>query len=211
MGSETGFRRLVGFTDAVVAIAITLLVLPLVDAAGSIGHQPLDQFLRDNHAKLWAFGLSFVVIARYWWAQHHLFERLGSYNLALVWATFVWLSAIVFLPFPTELLGTAQNGSTTVHAIYLGTMLLAGLASVVQVGAAIRWPALQNEDDPNGLTMDSAVVAAVLMTVALVLAVADPSIGLWSLLVLVLSNPLERGLAALRARHLRNRSTPEAV
>ncbi len=37
MRSERGFHRLVNFSDAVVAIAITLLVLPLVDAASAIG------------------------------------------------------------------------------------------------------------------------------------------------------------------------------
>ena len=42
MERELGFRRLVNFSDAVVAIAITLLILPLVDAASSIGTTGLE-------------------------------------------------------------------------------------------------------------------------------------------------------------------------
>jgi uncharacterized membrane protein len=54
------------FTDAVTAIAITLLILPLVDSverAAGEGHSAA-QFIGDNLSQLAAFGLSFVVIAR---------------------------------------------------------------------------------------------------------------------------------------------------
>jgi len=80
MHSEAGFRRLVNFSDAVVAIAITLLILPLVDSAANIGGAELGHFLADNGSKLLGFALSFVVIGRFWWAQHTMFERLQSYD-----------------------------------------------------------------------------------------------------------------------------------
>lgn len=53
-------------TDAVVAIAATLLVLPLVDVIGELDGNHVGQLLRDNGDKLFAFVLSFVVIARFW-------------------------------------------------------------------------------------------------------------------------------------------------
>ena len=119
MRSEVGFRRLVSFSDAVVAIAITLLILPLVDAASSIGTTGIGHFLSDNRTKLLAFLLSFVVIGRFWWGQHQVFERVKTYNPLLVWGMFVWLLSIVFLPFPTELISSAQDGNSGRHLRHL--------------------------------------------------------------------------------------------
>ena len=115
MHSEAAFRRLVNFSDAVVAIAITLLILPLVDAANNIGATGLGHFFADNRPKLLGFALSFVVIGRFWWTQHTTFERLQSYDNVLVSGMFLWLFGIVFLPFPTELLGrpTTEEGRWT--------------------------------------------------------------------------------------------------
>ena len=66
-----GFERLITFLDAVVAIAITLLVLPLVDVSADVDHYgSVRDLLRENQADIWAFLLSFAVIARLWFVQH---------------------------------------------------------------------------------------------------------------------------------------------
>ena len=200
MPSEHGFHRLVGFSDAVVAIAITLLVLPLVESASSIGTTGLGTYLSDNSTKLWAFALSFAVIGSFWWGQHRVFVCVKAYNTVMVWAVFVWLFSIVFLPFPTELLGSARSG-VGVHAIYVGTMVVAAGASLVQHLVVVRRPELQHDAARGRLTLDSAVVLLALMSFAFLVTVAVPSIGLWCLLVLLLSPPLEHWLAARRARH----------
>ena len=123
MHNEVGFRRLVNFSDAVVAIAITLLILPLVDSAGNIGAIGLGHFLAENRPKLLGLVLSFVVIGRFWWTQHVKFERLQSYDTMLVGGMFLWLFSIVFLPFPTELIGSTQVGGRAVHASISGPCL----------------------------------------------------------------------------------------
>ncbi len=201
MPTERGFRRLVNFSDAVVAIAITLLVLPLVDSASSIGTAGLGTFLSDNRARLFAFALSFAVIGNFWWDQHQRFERVRTYNSVLVWGMFVWLFSIVFLPFPTEVLGVAKSQPST-RGIYVGTLLVTAAATLVQQWAVVRWPELQGEAHRGESNTDSALVLTVLMGVALVGAVLLPAIGLWSLLVLLLSRPLERLLALRRSRRL---------
>ena len=57
--------------DAVVAIAITLLVLPLAEMTVDLGaDQSVADLLDEHQAELLAFPLSFVVIARLWYSQH---------------------------------------------------------------------------------------------------------------------------------------------
>ena len=200
MHSERGFHRLVNFSDAVVAIAITLLVLPLVDSASSIGTMGPAHYLDENRNRLFAFALSFAVIGLFWWGQHQMFEIVSSYNSVLVWGMFAWLFSIVFLPFPTELLGASRQSSVTVHGIYVGTMVVAAMATLVQQWAIVRWPELQDEEERGSATTDSAFVLAIIMAVALLVVVTLPRVGLWALLLLLLSRPIEHLLAARRKR-----------
>jgi uncharacterized membrane protein len=190
MQSEQGFRRLVTFSDAVVAIAMTLLILPLVDAAGTIGSESIDTFLRDNRTKLLALLLSFTVIGRFWWAQHQAHERVVAYNQVFVSGMFVWLFGIVFLPFPTELLSSAVKSSSGIHAIYVGTLLVADIGVLIQQFAVVHWPELQDEEHRGEARMELAVIQALVIAVALVLTIAVPAIGLWSLLLLLVLYPI---------------------
>jgi uncharacterized membrane protein len=126
-------------------------------------------------------------------------ERVASYNPAFVSGLFVWLFAIVFLPFPTELLSTAVNGGRGIHALYIGTMLVASTGVLVQQSAIVHRPELQEEEHRGEARISLAVIQVLLMASALVLAIAVPAIGLWALLVLVLLLPI--GLARRRWHH----------
>jgi len=188
--SDVGFRRLVAFSDAVVAIAITLLVLPLVDAAGTIGSEGIGTFLGDNRTKLLAFLLSFAVIGRFWWSQHQIHDRVAAYDVAFVWGMFLWLFGIVFLPFPTELLSASVHAGPGIHALYIGTLLVATVGALVQQFAVVHRAELQVEEHRGEARMTLAVIQTLLMALALVLAITVPPIGLWALLLLLLLYPI---------------------
>ncbi len=190
MPNDIGFRRLVGFSDAVVAIAITLLVLPLVDAAGTIGSEGIGTFLGDNRTKLLAFLLSFAVIGRFWWSQHQLHDRVATYDVVFVWGMFVWLFGIVFLPFPTELLSAAVHAGPGIHTLYIVTLLVASVGALVQQFAVVHRRELQVEGHRGEARMTLAVIQTLLMALALVLAITVPPIGLWALLLLLLLYPI---------------------
>jgi len=200
MHNEAGFRRLVTFSDAVVAIAMTLLILPLVDSAGNIGTAGLGHFFAENRPKLLGFALSFVVIGRFWWTQHSTFERLQSYNIMLVAGMFLWVFGIVFLPFPTELVGSTQVGGRGVHGLYIGTLLFIAVAALIQQAAVVRHPELQLKECRGSMTIDGYAVSVLLMAIALVVALAAPVIGLWALLALLLQGPIGRLVANVRSR-----------
>lgn len=199
MGTERGLHRLMNFSDAVVAIAITLLILPLVDSASDIGKGGVASFLHHHDTQLLAFGLSFAVIWSFWWSQHQMLEHVVGYDRPLVVGVFVWILSIVFLPFPTELLSSATQGGQGVHALYVGTMLVTSVGVLVQEGAIVANPELQAEDRRGEAGIAESVILVVLMGVILIAVITLPAVGLWSLLLLLLSRPL---VALVRRRRL---------
>ena len=124
--TERGFDRFVNFSDAVVAIAISLLILPVVDAVNeSLGPDASAwDFLKDNSDRLLAFGLSFVLIASFWVIHHGLFEEVKTYSKALMWWNLAWLATIVFLPLPTEILAVHSSDEPFVRFLYIASVLL---------------------------------------------------------------------------------------
>lgn len=196
-GMETGatgersrdFERFLTFVDAVVAIAITLLVLPLVDVAGEITrHSDVIEVLGRHVDQFLAFGISFWVIARLWFAQHAVLGPVAVGSMAVSVLVMLWLATIVVLPFTTSLVAQAGE-QTVVKALYLGTLalgtwLMAGVSLLVS-----RHPGLRDgpSSDPAG-----AVAAAVALVVALVVAVLVPGASYWPLLLLAVSDPAAR-------------------
>ena len=66
---QRSFDRLVNFTDAVVAIGITLQLLPIIDVAGPTPGESVWDVVTANSGQLFAFVLSFVVVI-FMWAAH---------------------------------------------------------------------------------------------------------------------------------------------
>jgi uncharacterized membrane protein len=126
---DIGLDRLVFFSDAVIAIAITLLAidLRLPDMQGGTVEQ-LSQFLTDFELPLISFIISFFVIGMFWMAHHRIFLYIRHYDRTLLWINLIFLFLVVSMPFPTSVL--ANFGETT-----LGVILY---ASVVVVIALVR-------------------------------------------------------------------------
>ncbi len=98
---------MLAFSDAVFAIAMTLLVvgieIPDLSDADSVGE--LADALSDDLAAFISFVISFLVIGRYWVAHHAFFSRLAAVDNGLIGINLIYLLFIAFLPFPTGLLG----------------------------------------------------------------------------------------------------------
>lgn len=184
MPSSRGLDRLLAFSDATVAIAITLLVLPLVEIAKEVQDHPVGEFLDDHSFELFSFALSFVVIALFWRLHHSMYDGVERCTPGLVTANLVWLATIVFLPFPTELLGAAHDERLT-HGIYIGTLVVASAAQSAQKGLILR-------DAGATQPIRGDLISLALMVLAFVIAVGIPAIGLWGLLVLTLGGPVRR-------------------
>ncbi len=187
-----GLDRLVNFTDAAVAIAITLLVLPLVDLVTDGSPPSVRSLLTDGADTFLAFGISFVVIASFWVGHHRLFEHLQDYSPALLRTNFLWLASIVLLPFTTQLLADVGTDDRSVNALYISTMVVTTGSLLVLEWLAVRDPLLQRPEVRGTLSLRGASVALALLLLALVLAVGFPGVGMFWLLLLLLSGPLTR-------------------
>ena len=148
MRTERGLDRLVTFLDAVVAIAITLLVLPLIEVLGERDDEQLGPLLADHLAQFGAFALSFVVIARLWLAHHRLTESVGAYDGLFAWVNLAWAFTIVLLPFSTQVIATFGTDRLSV-GLYVGTVLASSAATTVLVTLLHRRAPLRRRGAPQ--------------------------------------------------------------
>ncbi len=179
--------RLVNLSDAVVAIAATLLVLPLVDQIDAEPGATVGELLGGAGQQFGAFVLSFVVIGRFWLVHRSVFNGVREMTGPLFWLNLVWLIGIVFLPYPTELIGVVESDDVWAPVIYIGTLTVTTLAGLAMDALIARSPELRapGADGSRDLTQGALTVGT--MALALVLALVVPGVGLWSLLLLFLT------------------------
>ena len=121
------FERVVFFSDAVFAIAITLLVvdLPVKVASGTAvesGHE-----LRTAVPDIESFLISFAVIGLFWIGHHSIFRYVTAFNRQLILLNLLFLGTIAFLPYPTQVLGTTSDQAPAV-IFYAACCSAAGIA-----------------------------------------------------------------------------------
>lgn len=190
-------ERLIFFTDAVVAIAMTLLILPLMEAVSEAAADGLTttEYLHEHWGQIFAFVLSFLIIARFWMAHHALFEHVAAYSSSLMWLNVLWMLTIVWLPVPTALLGSMETDRSLL-ALYMGSLLVSALVRVAMNLVLRRTPALWQPGDPPTRSGTYGLVSfAALLSLALVIAMIWPGVGYASLLVLFLSGPVQKVLS----------------
>ena len=193
--TERGLDRLVNFSDATAAIAITVLVLPLVQLAPEVAREGggVPALLAEHLDSVLAFALSFAVIAVFWIPHHRVFEIAGDYDGALVWLDLLWLAALAFFPFSTSALALFPDSRATI-GLYIGTMAAMSGALVLIELRLSRHPELRRPGT-GPLPLAPALLPFALLLVALALALLIPSVGLWWLLLLLLQRPVRALLA----------------
>ena len=107
--------RLMAFSDGVVAVAITLMVLPLINIQGPPAGVPLYTVVTKNLGQIVIFLFTFYVVAVMWRLHSRIFGQIRGYDNPLFWLNVTWLAAIVLLPWFSSLYGDtfALSGSFT--------------------------------------------------------------------------------------------------
>lgn len=182
------------FVDAVVAIAMTLLILPLMESVGeaaSSGETTLE-WLGDHRDQLLSFGLSFAIIAMFWMSHHRLFAPVALVSNRLLWLLAAWMLSIVWLPVATSISGQMSGEDSLARVLYIGSMIVTALLSLVIRLYLRRNPELHAIPATalrDGMAVDLAM--ATLFGLSLLVAVLSPAIGYFSMILMFAMGPMQ--------------------
>ena len=115
-------NRLEAFSDGVLAIIITIMILEL--------KQPIGDRLSDLLAlgpTLLAYLISFMFLAIYWVNHHLIFQQVKRINIKILWCNIAWLFVMSFIPLATAWVGTYPTSWAPV-SVYFADMFLACVA-----------------------------------------------------------------------------------
>jgi len=127
-----GKGRLEAFSDGVMAVIITIMVLEL-----HAPHEPSLAALAEAAPAFLAYVLSFIFIGIYWNNHHHMFQATDHVNGAILWANNFLLFWLSLVPFATDWMG--ENHFATVPvAIYGVVLLMCGIAYYIVQTLIIR-------------------------------------------------------------------------
>lgn len=188
------FDRVAFFSDAVFAIAMTLLVvgigIPAVSDAG------LADALREKQSEITSFFISFVVIGAYWRSHHRFWAGLRAVDNTLIVVNLFYLAAIAFTPFPTALAGKYTDEPVSI-VIYAITLAVASGLQTISLWLADRHDLLREPLSRLALRylLVASIVPVVVFLASIPIALHDTVWALYSwLLIIPLEWLVDRGL-----------------
>lgn len=115
---------------------------------------------------------------------------LVSYDGRLLTLNFVWLFAIVAIPFSTAITHDVAVNDRPASAFYIGNLLLAFLA-LAAMHLVARWnPRVIDPSHRGTFRVGPSIVVATICAVTLIVAVTVPSLGRWAVFLVVLADPV---------------------
>lgn len=183
MSSHQGVRddegsaaRLLALSDGVFAIAMTLLALEISLPAG-LDPAGFARALEELVPNIWAYALSFVVIAAFWRGHHEIFRYVREVDGTVIRLTLLGLGLIALMPFPTTLLAEYGELPPSV-AVYSGAVAAMGATQLVLTVVLWKRPWLASAVLPDAVVRNDVADLAstvVVFTVAVPLAFVSPT------------------------------------
>ncbi|WP_260923583.1 TMEM175 family protein [Novosphingobium sp. 9] len=122
---QEGVNRVEAFSDGVLAIIVTIMVLEL-----KVPHQESITALLELWPVFLAYVLSYAYVAIYWVNHHRLFGLARKVTGGLLWSNMALLFTLSLIPFTTAYLGE-HHFERDAAVLYLASLMLAALAYVV--------------------------------------------------------------------------------
>jgi uncharacterized membrane protein len=179
---EFQLERLILFSDAVFAIAITLLVIeikvPELNRHTATDRQLLE-ILAEMVPKFFGFLISFLIIGIYWTVHHRMFGYVVNYTPKMLWLNLFFLMAVVLMPFSTGFYSVYILRLLKVPVIiYVSNIVFLGLMNY------LLWLHISNPKnnlvegldpaDKKYFTFRSVFVPCIFITMALVYLIVSP-------------------------------------
>jgi len=191
--------RLTFFSDAVVAIAMTLLALELPVPEGHTNSEALHS-LGAHLEEYQAFLISFAVVAVHWSGHHRIFGYLTGLGGRIVRWNMLWLLTIVLMPFATRTL--TGDGAFEVRFItYAGVQAFAGLCFLMMVREMTRHHLLRPDTPP--VVVSASYARLFVMTGAFLVSIPVSLVTSWAYVCWIAIPFVSRGLllVAKRRKH----------
>jgi uncharacterized membrane protein len=188
--------RLIAFSDGVLAVVITIMVLEL-----KAPREPSLAALAADAPTFLAYVLSFIYVGIYWNNHHHLFTLVSQVRGVVLWANLHLLFWLSLIPFTTSWLGE-HPGSSAPAAIYGLSLLAPAIAYVVLQNLLITGEGRGDSELARALGRDlKGKLSPIVYLVGIGLSFVAPYIaeGLYLLVALVWLVPDSRIEHAVRA------------
>ena len=123
-------NRLEAFSDGIMAIIITIMVLEL-----KVPHNPTWSSYLDAYPVFLSYAVSFVFVGLYWSSHHHLFHKAKKVNNGVLWVNMFGMFWLSLVPFATASMGenSFQSIPVTIYALVLTLCVVSYLLLVFQL------------------------------------------------------------------------------
>jgi uncharacterized membrane protein len=145
---KIGTTRVETFSDGVIAIIITIMVLELKipDLAKENTSASIWNHIRHLLPHFITYAFSFMMIALFWTNHHHMFHLLEHTDEHLLWQNFIFLFLLSLIPFATSIVGSNPKVPLSV-SIYGTLMLLTTLSFTIMRHYSIRNKLLHKDEN----------------------------------------------------------------
>ncbi|MFF3418835.1 TMEM175 family protein [Streptomyces sp. NPDC002698] len=198
---EGSAARLLALSDGVFAIAMTLLALDITLPAG-LDPAGFERALGDVMPNLFAYAISFLVIAAFWRGHHQMFRFTREVDGTVIRFGLLSLGLVALMPFPTTLLAEYGDRPQSVAA-YSGAVAAVGAAQLALAVVLWKRPWLSSEALPDSVARNDVADLAstvVVFAIAVPLAFVSPtSAKLWWVVLIPLKAATGKRGKRLRA------------
>ena len=181
------FERVAFFSDAIFAIAMTLLAvgLDVPKIADEVSGKELLEAFDDMGSQILMFFISFAVLGSFWLAHHRFFGRLSTIDRRVTGVNLLYLAFIAFLPFPSSVLGAYGDNAVAV-GLYACCIAAISLTGALMSELSVRRGLYRTTPDPAVVRWQRvmSVVPGAYFLATVPLAVVLPATAVYSWILL---------------------------